>query len=87
MFCAECGSELNDKAVVCVKCGVPLKSVFPSFSTGSMIFFCIMTFILPIIGIVIGLCNVGKSYRIGQSLFLFAFSVFCMMFWGAVLGY
>lgn len=23
-FCQECGSEVNDKAVVCVKCGVPL---------------------------------------------------------------
>ena len=24
MFCAECGAEINDKAVVCPKCGVPV---------------------------------------------------------------
>lgn len=23
MFCKSCGAEINDKAVVCVKCGVP----------------------------------------------------------------
>lgn len=24
MFCAECGAEIDDKAVVCPKCGVPV---------------------------------------------------------------
>ena len=24
MFCAECGASINDKAVVCPKCGVPV---------------------------------------------------------------
>lgn len=24
MFCSECGAEINDKAVVCPKCGVPV---------------------------------------------------------------
>ena len=24
MFCAECGAEINDKAVICPKCGVPV---------------------------------------------------------------
>jgi len=24
MFCGECGAELNDKAVICPKCGVPV---------------------------------------------------------------
>ena len=24
MFCTECGAEINDKAVVCPKCGVPV---------------------------------------------------------------
>lgn len=26
MFCADCGAEINDKAVVCPKCGVPVAS-------------------------------------------------------------
>lgn len=25
MFCSECGNELNEKAVVCPNCGVPVK--------------------------------------------------------------
>ena len=27
MFCQNCGAEINDKAVVCVKCGVPVAPV------------------------------------------------------------
>ena len=32
MFCAECGAEINDKAVVCPKCGVPVagKNMVPA---------------------------------------------------------
>lgn len=28
MFCKNCGNEVNDKAVICVKCGVPIKNEF-----------------------------------------------------------
>ena len=27
MFCTNCGSEIDDKAVVCVKCGVAVKPI------------------------------------------------------------
>lgn len=27
MFCTNCGAEINDKAAVCVKCGVAVKPV------------------------------------------------------------
>lgn len=26
MFCANCGQEINDRAVICVKCGCAVKS-------------------------------------------------------------
>lgn len=26
MYCKECGAEINDKAVVCVKCGCSVKN-------------------------------------------------------------
>lgn len=29
MFCSECGAQINDNAVVCVKCGVPVKTAKP----------------------------------------------------------
>lgn len=27
MFCGECGAKINDKAVICVKCGVPVRGM------------------------------------------------------------
>ncbi|MGN0847563.1 MAG: NINE protein [Kiritimatiellia bacterium] len=27
MFCQNCGAEINDKAVVCIKCGVPVSPI------------------------------------------------------------
>lgn len=27
MFCSNCGAQIDDKAVVCVKCGVPTKNM------------------------------------------------------------
>lgn len=27
MFCKNCGSEISDKAVVCIKCGVPVTPI------------------------------------------------------------
>jgi len=34
MFCYNCGNEVSDKAVVCVKCGVGLKPGFTNNITG-----------------------------------------------------
>lgn len=28
MFCKNCGSEISDKAVVCIKCGVPVTPIY-----------------------------------------------------------
>lgn len=37
MFCTECGAGINDKAVVCPKCGVPVAGkAFPSASDAAV---------------------------------------------------
>ena len=35
MFCTNCGNEINDKAVVCVKCGVAVTPMAASSDTNS----------------------------------------------------
>lgn len=30
MFCKECGAQINDKAAICPKCGVPVASAKPT---------------------------------------------------------
>jgi hypothetical protein len=44
VFCKECGKEINDKAVVCVSCGVP--TVVPQKGTGQSD--AIMRMLLPV---------------------------------------
>ncbi|GGH64346.1 hypothetical protein HNQ91_002325 [Filimonas zeae] len=35
MFCSNCGAQIDDKAVVCVKCGVPTNNYSTQSGTGS----------------------------------------------------
>ncbi len=35
MFCANCGNQIDDKAVICVKCGVPTNNMNQASSTTS----------------------------------------------------
>lgn len=60
MFCSNCGKGVNTNAVVCISCGAGIKSKgnisiekewSDSFYTGSLI----VTFIMPLIGFIIGI--------------------------------
>ena len=60
MYCPNCGEQIDDKAVVCPKCGVPVKNtVAPDDapSTG----FAVLGFFFPIIGLILYI--VWKSER------------------------
>jgi len=55
MFCSECGAEINDKAVVCPKCGVPVvlnSEAVPNHLAGailSTLFCCLLGGIVAIV--------------------------------------
>lgn len=55
MFCNNCGKEIDDKAVVCVHCGVPTKSTnAPAQEDGSL--GCLLggvCFLVPIVGLIL----------------------------------
>ena len=60
MYCQNCGEQIDDKAVVCPKCGVPVKNATApddAPSTG----FAVLGFLFPIIGLILYL--VWKSER------------------------
>ena len=51
-YCTNCGAEMADEAVVCVKCGVPVKNENDKPSTGLNI----LSFFFPLIGLILFLC-------------------------------
>ena len=52
MFCKECGSEINDNAVMCVKCGVAVKSTQASGQSNcSRVGYILLALFLGVLGI------------------------------------
>ena len=64
MFCRKCGAELNDEAVVCVKCGCsteekpaqPIQQVHTEVDEPKTGIGILMGLFMGIIGLIIGLC-------------------------------
>lgn len=59
MFCSNCGNEMDDEAIVCVSCGRSTKSMkrTEKWTTGAMSCFIVATVIIPIVGLVAGVCS------------------------------
>lgn len=53
MFCSNCAAEMSDKAVVCVKCGVPVpgRSLSPGASSKSKTAYVLLGIFLGTLGI------------------------------------
>lgn len=65
MYCNQCGEEIHDTAVVCIKCGVPntplkQKNKQEGWNSAVMIGVCVGTLIIPLIGIVMGIVGLCK---------------------------
>lgn len=57
MFCNNCGAEIDDKAVVCPKCGCPVTDPNDESSTG----FFVLGMLFPLIGFILWLVFKDKS--------------------------
>lgn len=72
MFCRKCGAEIDDEAVVCVKCGcaVEQKTTTPAVvdepKTGMGV---VMGLFLGLIGLIIGIC-LYKEGTIARKTFI-----------------
>lgn len=66
-YCKNCGAEIDDKAVICPKCGVSQQTVVDSGSFG----WGVLGFCLPIVGLILFLVwkdtkpNTAKKAGIG----------------------
>lgn len=95
MFCQKCGEEINDDAVVCVKCGCSIEKNKPNTpptqppeideeKTGVGI---AMGLFLGVIGLIIGIC-LYKEGTIARKSFLKAWAIsFVIMAIVAVVAY
>ncbi len=78
MFCKNCGAEIDDKAVVCPKCGVAVKREEEkrNVSALSIVAFCISIlaafvdffFLLTITGFVCSIIGVVRCKKLNQRL-------------------
>lgn len=67
-YCSKCGKELMDEAVICVGCGCPVNSTpsvntqktQPAETSGMVTGAIICAFLLPIVGLILGIIGVSK---------------------------
>ena len=87
-FCKACGTEVLDTAIVCVKCGSPLTndSAVTAWSTNRMWGYGVLAFLIPIVGIVLGIIGLTKEPRRLQGGILLIVSIFAIGFWKGLMG-
>lgn len=53
MFCPNCGEQIDDNAVICPKCGVQIKPFTTAVSDAPSVSCAILSFFLPIVGLIL----------------------------------
>lgn len=52
MYCNNCGEKIDDKAVICPKCGVPVKNINLTNDAPSA-GFAVLCFFIPLLGLIL----------------------------------
>jgi len=94
MFCAACGTQLSDAAVVCPKCGVPTpkfkqalaastdqpKAITNTISVGVLVASYVVGGLIPVIGWGMAIYLLVKG-RVGHAIGVAAVSIVIALFW------
>lgn len=73
MYCTNCGSKIDEKAVICPNCGVST-SLNSNYNNIANIGFGVLAFLIPILGIV--LCLIWREEKPSTSKALATGSIF-----------
>jgi hypothetical protein len=79
MFCKHCGKEINDKAVVCVGCGIPTDNK-SSDGNKLVVWAYILAILMPIVGVIMGIVLLTKN-KTGHGICSIIASIFAFFFW------
>ena len=69
MYCTKCGSEINDKAVVCTKCGCATANYFAKTpkkkedKNGMAIAGFVCSLLVPLLGLIFGAIGLGLANK------------------------
>ena len=91
MYCHNCGNEVDNNAIVCVKCGVGLGNLEKvvvkgeGVSEGMLVAGYALAFIMPIIGAVIGVYSMSKG-RPGHGVGMLVVALMSFFFWFGFFG-
>ena len=82
MFCKQCGSEIPDNAVVCVKCGVGTDNFEKKseVSNGVLTAGYVLAALMPLIGGIIGIYVMVKG-KAGHGIGMLVLALFMFFFW------
>lgn len=93
-YCSKCGSEINDEAVVCTKCGCAVETVkkvenSDSESNNMALIGFILSFFVPIVGLIFGCIGLNKAKSLndtGKGFAIAAIAIssvwlFCQLIW------
>ena len=67
MFCKNCGKEIDDKAAVCVHCGVAVTNETSSRTNTLAIVGFVLSFLVPVAGLVCSILARGKCRESGEG--------------------